>query len=389
MMLNSTTIMMPLTKSLARESSSVYEDDIARRWWNLPRDTLLPLDDGAVCRLLFAGCPGSAAGPDIHDAVLYFHAPDERRVGDVEFHIRASDWYAHQHHSDARYNNVMLHVVLVCDINALIRRQDGCVIPTSSLNDVLPLFSAYLMHPQPLWPCHAAMRAMRDEERNALLRRAGLLRFEQKAHVFVERLHIAPPCGDFSAYDACLIAALAEGLGYGRDRALFRAIGDYLLGLSHNLPEPLGRAPYPAPLDTRRLFALKRLVETWRVHGAWEPLRTILCSLDNQPSIQALRSLLASLGVARADILICNAVLPFAYAVGLIENDAVLAECAQAVFENYPGLSSNRITRAMTAQLSLPHEPRSACRQQGLHYIYQQTCREKWCAHCIAGRRRL
>ena len=380
---------MPLTKSLARESSAIYEDDIARRWWNLPQDTLLPLENGAVCRLLFAGRPGSTAGPDIHDAVLYFHASDERRGGDVEFHIRASDWYTHQHHSDARYNNVILHVVLMCDIKVPVRRQDGYVIPTTSLNDVLPLSTAYSMSPQPLWPCHAVMQVMRDEERNTLLQRAGLLRFEQKAHVFVERLHTALPRGDFSAYDACLIAALAEGLGYGRDRALFRAIGDYLLGLLRNLPEPLGRAPYPAPLDTHRLLALKRLVEAWRVNGAWEPLRAILCSFVNQSSIQALRSLLASLGVARADILICNVVLPFAYAVGLIENDAVLAECAREVFEWYPGLSSNRITRAMAAQLLLPHEPRGACRQQGLHYIYQQTCREKWCAHCIAGRRRL
>jgi hypothetical protein len=39
--------------------------------------------------------------------------------------------------------------------------------------------------------------------------------------------------------------------------------------------------------------------------------------------------------------------------------------------------------------LQLQAEPRGACQQQGLHYIYQQTCREKRCKQCMAGKREL
>ncbi len=380
-----------------REPLSIYEDEVARRWWNLSPHTRIPLDDGKPCQLVYAGRAGSAAGPDIHDAVLYFSETGERRVGDVELHVRASDWYTHQHHTDARYNNVILHVVLVCDSATAVRRQDGTIIPMCSLNDIPVAKSTHAVQQQTSWPCQAVMAAISGEERDKLLLRAGLLRFEQKAHAFVEQLHdqhdtptqdSMPTVQTFSSSDACLIVALAEGLGYGRDRALFRAIGDYLLGRTQQIPEPFGRTPEPAPLDAKRLHILRTLIQQWSVDGAWETMRQAITQPVSD-SLDALRTIFADLGHARADILICNVVLPFACAVGLIENDALLVEWTQRLFASYPQLSSNRITRAMQKQLQMVQEPRGACRQQGLHYIYQQTCREKWCEQCIVGRERL
>lgn len=389
------------------EAAPIYEDEVARRWWNLSPYICIPLDNGKTCQLIYAGRAGSAAGPDIHDAVLYFHEIGARCVGDIELHVRASDWYTHQHHTDARYNNVILHVVLVCDIATSVRRQDGTIIPMCSLNDIPLAQSNQPAHLQTTWPCQTVMVTMSGEERDKLLLRAGLLRFEQKAHAFVEQLHattIQESMQPLSSYDACLIVALAEGLGYGRDRGLFRAIGDYLLGKTQHIPEPLGRTPEPAPLDARRLHILRTLVQQWSVSGAWETMKgaILATTLVYQPTrpgypghspasdpVHALRSIFADLGHARADILICNVVLPFAGAVGLIENDALLVERAQQLFATYSQLSSNRITRAMQKQLQMAHAPRGACRQQGLHYIYQQTCKEKWCEQCIVGRERL
>src|SRR5205085_10839274 len=99
-----------------------------------------------------------------------------------------------------------------------------------------------------------------------------------------------------------------------------------------------------------------------------------------------LRTIFTELSLSRTNILICNIILPFAVAISLIENDTQLAEQARNLYLAYPALPSNSITRAMSRQLQLPHEPQNACQQQGLHYIYAQTCREKHCAQCIAGR---
>ena len=358
--------------------SEILEHDLAHRWRALPLMQSLPLINGGACLLWYAGRSGGAQGPDIRDAVLQFapgHAgtPPERVTGDVEFHIRCSDWYAHQHHTDPRYNNVILHVVLLFDSAGPVLRHDGYAVPICSLNDLVPI-----IFPQPLWPCQCIMPTMDVEARTALLQHAGMVRFEQKTQNLLAQLQVSQPHAPFSAYDVCLIPALVEALGYGRDRAFFRAVGQRLVGLSGDIPEPAGRAAEPSPLDAGRLRASGQLVEQWRVKGAWETIRN---------AIPRLRALFSDLGPARADILICNVVLPFAAAVAHAEQDQPLLEQAQELFRAYPALSSNQVTRSMYRQVGLQREPKNACQQQGLHYIYAQTCREKQCAAClIVGR---
>ncbi|HLH63918.1 MAG TPA: DUF2851 family protein [Ktedonobacteraceae bacterium] len=387
----------------------LYEADIARRWWSLSRDALLPLSDGAICRVDFHGRPGGSLGPDLRDTVLIFTYDgkvaagkdserqwNEKRVaGDVEFHIRSSDWFAHAHHIDPRYNNVVLHVVLIYDDRTPIRRQDGSIIPTCCLSDLPPA-----TYDPPVWACQQNFARMSDVERARLLTFAGLLRFEQKTQALLAILRTVSPAGNFSAYDTCLITALAEGFGYGRDRAFFRAAGLYLLDIlgKGDVPEPLGHTGEPSPLDAGRLRTLGRLVRKWRVNGLWEALREalLLAYVDpydhfryqstESPIIPRIRAIFEGLSAARTDILICNVVLPFAATVGLLENDARLVEQAESLYVRYPSLSSNTITRAMCRQLQMEREPRSACQQQGLHYIYAATCREKLCTRCIAGK---
>jgi len=357
---------------------------MARRWYALTPRTRLPLSDGDFCTLLFAGLPGGAAGPDVQDAILTF--PDQRS-GAVEFHRRASDWYAHQHHRDARYNGVILHVVLTCDMLYPALRQNGTALPTCSLHDLtLPTRATA---GAAAWPCQQIIPDMSAAERAHTLRQAGILRFEQKAHAFVEHIHREKAAASYGLYDICLLLALAEGLGYGRDRAFFRAAGARLLGLANAAPEPLGLADQPPRLDAQRLSALRSLIEAWRVKGAWNMMRDAITPPQPADGEEKLRSLFVPAGIsaARADILICNVVLPFTHAVGLVENDIMLARAARALYLEYPALSSNRVTRAMTRQLQLSREPSGACQQQGLHYIYQQTCQEKRCEQCIVGRR--
>jgi len=383
-----------LEKGITRSSKHQYEEDIARRWWALPIDVNLPLTNGESRQLIFAGRPGASPGPDIRDAILSFtsyssrtqYATETNRVeniiGDVEIHIRATDWFVHQHHTDARYNNVVLHIVQICDNSRPTLRQDGTIIPTCSLNDVFPTTHGY----RPVeWPCHHVLAQLHETERTSLLTQAGMLRFEMKAQIFFEILSNAQPSDMFNMYDVCLIPALAEGLGFGRDRAFFLAVGLRLIGSTKAIPEPLGRAPKPSPLDAGRLQMLHMLVERWRNTGAWETFRHVLLpvSTDSAHQMYQLRNIFHGLGTARTDILICNIVLPFAAAVAQQENCPALSESARNLYNTYPCLSSNQITRAMCKQLLLKSEPKGACQQQGLHFIYAQTCREKRCNECL------
>ena len=369
--------------------SEMLEQDLAHRWRVLPLAQSLPLVSGDACLLCYAGRPGGPQGPDIRDAVLQF-VPEQavaaagRVTGDVEFHIRCSDWYTHRHHTDPRYNNVILHVVLIFDSVGPVLRQDGRAVPVCSLNDLVPS-----VFQQPLWPCQCSIPSMGAEARTALMQRAGMLRFEQKTQSLLAQLQVTQPHAPFSAYNVCLIPALVEALGYGRDRVFFRAVGQRLVGLSSDIPEPAGRAAEPSPLDAGRLRASGQLVEQWRVKGAWETIKNAIINVESEEPglapalVDRLRAIFADLGPARADILICNVILPFAAAIANIEQDQPLLEQARELYRTYSGLPSNQVTRSMCRQLGLEREPKNACQQQGLHYIYAQTCREKHCAACI------
>jgi hypothetical protein len=389
----------------------VQETEIARQWWQLPSGTLLPLADGQQCLLIYAGEPGGPAGPDVRDVVVHFFPPDsssaetmfstdERTseisphpsadpnaatiafvssenaskvnlypsdpqnkatvalVGDVEFHIRASDWFTHSHHTDPRYNQVLLHVVLYLDSERPTQRQDGIQIPTCSLLDLprTPLQTSP-------WPCQQT--PLTPLATTTTLLYAGLLRFHEKSQALSQALAEThpPPDSAFNAYDTCLLTALAEALGYGRDRAFFRAIGLRLVGLPTHIPEPLGHKPYPAPLDARRLHILSALSARWRQTGIWHtllpilqpeiPTKSALTALrttlqPEQPTKSALTALRATfhpLSQARTDILICNIILPFAVVIANLENNTRLAVRAQQLYLAYPTLASNRITR--------------------------------------------
>lgn len=369
-----------------RWQETVDEREVAQRWWRLPLPSLLPLTDGGSYQLLYAGRPGGSVGPDVHDAVLVVPATETRLMGDIEFHTASSEWRQHGHQYDARYNQVILHIVLVCDDTQPTLRQDGIAVPVCSLLD-LPTHHS-LVSSTPPWPCQHIVPLMSAEARDKLLTRAGLLRFEQKTIAFVEQLH--RDLNDVEAdYNRCLFLALAEALAYGRDRAIFRALGYKLLGLPVTLPEPQGYTSEPPPLDTQRLHVLRSLVT--QLPNLWSTLRSCMFADTTHESLLFLRVFFHTLGLslARTDILLCNVVLPFAAAVALLEDDLLLIEQAERLYSEHPGLPSNAVTRIMTTQLCLQHEPRSSCQQQGLHYIYQQTCREKRCEVCIAGRERL
>lgn len=203
-------------KGVSQSSTHAFEEDIARRWWALPLQVSLPLTNGESYKLLYAGRPGGSSGPDIRDAILSFslaHAgsgatageeEDQKITGDVEIHVRATDWFAHQHHTDKRYNNVVLHIVLVCDNDQPTLRQDGTVLPTCSLNDIHP---SIRKHAPVQWPCHDIFPRLHAEERFRLFSLAGALRFDMKAQLFIELLANARPSNGFSAYDVCIAGA--------------------------------------------------------------------------------------------------------------------------------------------------------------------------------------
>ncbi len=85
--------------------------------------------DGRRVSVIDPGRLNTDAGPDFFNAKV--RIGDNLWVGDVEVHVRASDWLRHRHDSDPAYDSVVLHVVDRDD--AKICRRNGEVIPQMRL----------------------------------------------------------------------------------------------------------------------------------------------------------------------------------------------------------------------------------------------------------------
>lgn len=70
--------------------------------------------DGELIEILKVGAINSNAGPDFQHARIRLGATEW--VGNVEIHIKSSDWLRHKHQHDANYANIILHVVFEDDL---------------------------------------------------------------------------------------------------------------------------------------------------------------------------------------------------------------------------------------------------------------------------------
>lgn len=81
--------------------------------------------DGRHVRVIDPGLENTNSGPDFFNAKIMID--DRLWAGDVEIHVRASDWHRHNHDGDPAYDSVILHVVDRDD--DVILRSNGEAIP--------------------------------------------------------------------------------------------------------------------------------------------------------------------------------------------------------------------------------------------------------------------
>lgn len=86
--------------------------------------------DGRLVEVLSPGMHNTDAGPDFVEAKIKIDGAVW--VGNVEIHMKSSDWFRHHHDNDKAYENVILHVVSVIDCS--LHYPDGKEIPQLQLD---------------------------------------------------------------------------------------------------------------------------------------------------------------------------------------------------------------------------------------------------------------
>lgn len=79
--------------------------------------------------VLSAGLQNFNSGPDFFNSKIEING--QLWAGNVEIHIKSSDWYVHNHESDENYDSVILHVVWEHDVEVF--RKTNSAIPTLEL----------------------------------------------------------------------------------------------------------------------------------------------------------------------------------------------------------------------------------------------------------------
>lgn len=112
------------------------QEDFLHFLWKYKKFEVLNIKttQGDSIQLMNVGQHNQNSGPDFFNAKLKI--ANQIWAGNVEIHIKSSQWYAHHHETDKAYDNVILHVVWEHD--AEIYRKDNSIIPTLLLKEFVP-----------------------------------------------------------------------------------------------------------------------------------------------------------------------------------------------------------------------------------------------------------
>ncbi|NRD24553.1 DUF2851 family protein [Winogradskyella litoriviva] len=160
----------------------MQEDFLHYIWKHKAFDSsLLKTSNDEVISISNLGQHNHNAGPDFFNAQLSIG--DQLWAGNVEIHIKSSDWYVHNHETDKAYDNVILHVVWEHDTE--IFRSDNSKIPTLELKNVVDLNLIHnyknLMQSKTWINCESSFSSVNEFVLNNWLERLYIERLELKS----------------------------------------------------------------------------------------------------------------------------------------------------------------------------------------------------------------
>ncbi|AUC75538.1 DUF2851 family protein [Olleya sp. Bg11-27] len=121
----------------------MQEDFLQYLWKHKKLDTSnLQTTNGEQVVISNVGTHNHNTGPDFFNGQLTI--ANQLWAGNIEIHIKSSDWYVHNHEVDPNYDNVILHVVWEHDTEVF--RKDNTQIPTIVLKDYVSKTALHNYH---------------------------------------------------------------------------------------------------------------------------------------------------------------------------------------------------------------------------------------------------
>ncbi|MEX0996089.1 MAG: DUF2851 family protein [Flavobacteriaceae bacterium] len=200
------------------------QEDFLHHIWKFQKfsKAAIKSEEGEFIEIVHQGTHNLDSGPDFFNAQI--RIGNQLWVGNVEIHLKSSDWYAHHHETDKAYDNVILHVVWEHDVEVF--RKDNTVIPTLVLKNRVDAFALakynMLFSTKKQWiACEEDFPEVDDFLIENWMERLYFERLENKSGLIFELLKTSK-----NDWEAVLFKMLAKNFGLKNNGDAFLSIAN-------------------------------------------------------------------------------------------------------------------------------------------------------------------
>ena len=197
------------------------KEDFLHYLWKFKKFDSLNLKtfNGEEITIINVGQYLELAGPDFFNAQIVIG--NQKWAGNVEIHLKSSDWYLHQHERDEAYENVILHVVWEHDTE--IFRSNNTEIPVLELKkyvDSATILNYQSLMAQKSWIyCEKQLKDIKSFTLKNWQERLFFERLEKKANPIFELLKLLN-----NDWESVLFCLLAKNFGLNTNGEIFLKI---------------------------------------------------------------------------------------------------------------------------------------------------------------------
>ncbi|GGG54479.1 DUF2851 family protein [Bizionia arctica] len=391
-----------------------------------------------ILEIVSVGQHNTNSGPDFFNAQLKIAG--QLWAGNVEIHIKSSDWFVHNHETDKAYDNVILHVVWEHDTE--IFRKDNSIIPTLELKGYVDshVFQNYtkLLSAKNKWiNCESDFAEVDKFIVDSWLERLYIERLERKSRTIETLLEDSK-----NNWEAVLFKMLAKNFGLKVNGDAFFSLANSIdfsvirklktnqtalealfLGQAGLLEEDIQDSYFlelqkeylflkqkfqlshteVIPIQFFRLrpqnFPTIRLSQLATLYSLHANLFSKIIALDSKKDLYNLfqvatsvfweshysfgkQSKLASKKIAKPfiDLLLINTIIPLKFAYSRYQGTDI-NETLLELIQHIPS-EKNSIVQAFNKLKNVSH---SALQSQGLIQLKSEYCDKNKCVQCVIG----
>ena len=382
----------------------------------LPLKSLLTTD-GREVEIIDPGLHNANQGPDFFNAKLKIEGT--LWAGNVELHLKSSDWFKHGHDTDPAYNNTILHVAQTIDCEVI--TEDGNHPPQLQLDVPAHLYQNYqtLCQTDEYPRCHKIIPSIPSMKAHMWMDALLAERMKERALKVQERVDrlngdweqatFITLCRNFGfglngdTFEHWAMTIPLQGIGKHRDNlfqieAIFLGMAGLIddaaqvkgaemaekwrreFGfLSHKfqLSEPMKASDWKFLRTRPNNFPHVRILQIAELYHSG---KAQMSALTEAKDIKELHRILAIGGTSAKsrNLIIINTIVPLLYAYGTHRSDEKLIQKAIALLEELPAEDNYILRQWKACGLSVEN----AADSQALIQLKREYCDRKDCLRC-------